>query len=347
MADNKVRQTFGARELAICLSHYDLGIISSIEEFARGSRRAPKVVIDCQRGRFLFKRRAKGKDDLAKVAFTQQIQLTLAGQNFPLPHLLGTRNENDSMLVWESNIYEMFEYITGTGYDGSLDATFQSGRILGLYHKLLVDFSSDYRPPTGSYHNAPAIEQAIQNTVSSLPMDSRPSAEVLTETVEYLKESYRSCADEVNELGLGSWQAQIVHGDWHPGNMLFREGNIVAVIDYDAARLQQRVIDLANGALQFSILGGADDPAKWPAYLDRTRFKRFLRGYDSVNVVSVAELKAAPFLMCEAMTAEAVLPIAATGSFGRLDGFGFLQMVSRKVKWILEHIEELRNVLED
>jgi Ser/Thr protein kinase RdoA (MazF antagonist) len=347
MADNKVRQTFGAKELAICLSHYDLGIISSIEEFARGSRRAPKVVIDCQRGRFLFKRRAKGKDDLAKVAFTHQIQLTLAGQNFPLPHLLGTRNENDSMLVWESNIYEMFEYITGTGYDGSLDATFQSGRILGLYHKLLVDFSSDYRPPTGSYHDAPAIEQAIQNTVSSLPMDSRPSAEVLTETVEYLKESYRACADQVNELGLGSWQAQIVHGDWHPGNMLFREGNIVAVIDYDAARLQQRVIDLANGALQFSILGGADDPAKWPAYLDRTRFKRFMRGYDSVNVVSVAELKAAPFLMCEAMTAEAVLPIAATGSFGRLDGFGFLQMVSRKVKWILEHIEELRNVLED
>jgi Ser/Thr protein kinase RdoA (MazF antagonist) len=129
--------------------------------------------------------------------------------------------------------------------------------------------------------------------------------------------------------------------------MLFREGNIVAVIDYDAARLQQRVIDLANGALQFSILGGADDPAKWPAYLDRSRFKRFLRGYDSVNVVSVAELKAIPFLMCEAMTAEAVLPIAATGSFGRLDGFGFLQMVCRKVQWILEHMEELRNVLED
>ena len=347
MADNKVRQAFSARELAICLSHYDLGIISSIEEFARGSRRAPKVVIDCQRGRFLFKRRAKGKDDLAKVAFTHQIQLTLAGQNFPLPHLLGTRDENDSMLVWESSIYEMFEYITGSGYDGSLDATFHSGRILGLYHKLLVDFSSDYKPPTGSYHDAPAIQQAIQNTISSLPMDSRPSAEVLTETVEHLKGSYQSCADEVNKLGLKNWQAQIVHGDWHPGNMLFREQNIVAVIDYDAARLQQRVIDLANGALQFSILGGADDPAKWPAYLDRTRFKRFMRGYDSVNVVSVAELKAVPFLMCEAMTAEAVLPIAATGSFGRLDGFGFLQMVSRKVKWILEHMEELGNVLED
>ncbi len=347
MADNKVRETFGAKELAMALSHYDLGVITSIEEFARGSRRAPKIVIDCRRGKFLFKRRARGKDDLPKVAFTHQIQLTLAGQNFPLPHLLGTRDENDSMLVWRDGIYEMFEFIEGTGYDASLDATFHSGKILGLYHKLLQDFRSDYTPPTGSYHNAPAIRQAIRNTVTSLPMDSRPPADELTETVGALEEAYTSCAKGTEELGLENWQTQIVHGDWHPGNMLFREGHVAAVIDYDAARLQQRVIDFANGALQFSILGGGEDPTTWPEYLDRTRFKRFLLGYDSANVISVAEIKAVPLLMCEAMIAEAVLPIAATGSFGRLDGFGFLQMVRNKVRWIQEHIDELRGVLED
>jgi len=347
MADNKVREKFSARELAIALSHFDLGIISSIDEFARGSRRAPKIVIDCERGKFLFKRRAKGKDDLAKVAFTHQIQLTLAGQNYPLPHLLGTRDENNSMLVWEDSIYEMFEYIQGSGYEASLGQTFHSGRILGLYHKLLQSFYSDYRPPTGSYHNAKAIEQAIRNTVTSLPMDARPTAEVVNETVGFIQKAYRACADKVEKLGLASWESQIVHGDWHPGNMLFKEENIVAVIDYDAARLQQRVIDFANGALQFSILGGNDDPTTWPDYLDQSRYKRFLRGYDSVNVISVAELKAVPYLMCEAMIAEAVLPIAATGSFGRLNGFSFLQMVAKKVRWILSHIPDLIGVLED
>jgi Ser/Thr protein kinase RdoA (MazF antagonist) len=347
MADAKVRETFSAKELAVCLSHYDLGIVTNIQEFPRGSRRAPKVAVDCERGRFLFKRRAKGKDDLAKVAFTHQIQLTLAGQNFPLPHLLGTRDDNNSMLVWQSEIYEMFEYIEGAGYDASLDATFHSGRILGLYHKLLQDFRSDYQPPTGSYHNAKAIQQATRNTVTSLPMESRPPAEVLTATISFVEGAYRACARKADELGLNGWQSQIVHGDWHPGNMLFKKGHVVAVIDYDAARLQQRVIDLANGALQFSILGGAEDPTKWPDYLDRTRFKRFMRGYDSVNVVSVAELRAVPYLMCEAMIAEAVLPIAATGSFGRLDGFDFLQMVERKIKWILGHLDDLYDVLED
>jgi homoserine kinase type II len=346
MSVTKERNTFGAAELAICLSHYDLGIISRIEEFPRGSRRSPKIVIDCPRGRFLFKRRARGKDDLAKVAFTHQIQLTLAGQNYPLPHLLGTRDENNSLLLQGGSIYEMFEYIEGGSYDASLDATYHSGRILGLYHKLLADFRSDYTPPTGSYHDAPAIMKAIRNTVASLPIERRPPAELLTDTVSVTEKTYAMCAEKANQLGLGDWQFQIVHGDWHPGNMLFRKGQIVAVIDYDAARLQQRVIDLANGALQFSIIGGGDDPNHWPDYLDQNRFKRFMMGYDAVNVITVAELQAVPYLMCEAMIAEAVLPIAATGSFGRLNGFDFLHMVRRKSSWILSHYDELVNVLE-
>ena len=342
----KEREKFAAVELAICLSHFDLGVVSSIKEFPRGSSRSPKIILESERGKFLFKRRAKGKDDLAKVAFTHQIQLWLAGQNFPLPHLIGTRRENNSMLVCDDQIYEMFEFIDGGPYDGSLDATYHAGHILGLFHKLLDGFECSYHPPTGSYHNAQAITQAITNTIHALPLDARPPRDVLTATVETLSDAYHQCAAQAEELGLNEWSRQIVHGDWHPGNMLFQDRHVLAVIDYDTARLQQRVIDLANGALQFSIIGGSDDPSTWPEYLDETRFKRFLRGYDSVNVVSVAELKAIPFLMCEAMIAEAVLPIAATGSFGRIKGFPFLQMIERKVNWILSHMTELVAVLE-
>ena len=346
MATDRERKKFGTEELAICLSHFDLGTITNIEEFPRGSRRAPKMVIDCDRGKFLFKRRAKGKDDLAKVAFTHQIQLSLAAQNFPLPRLLGTKKDNNSMLVMYSNIYEMFEYIDGGNYDGSLDATFNAGRILGLYHKLLEGFRSDYKPPTGSYHNAQAIHQAIKNTAGALPAQQRPSPELLSTTIRTLENAYVNSANSANELGLPDWPRQIVHGDWHPGNMLFRDRHVLAVIDYDAARLQQRVIDLANGVLQFSILGGGDDPSKWPDYLDENRFKRFMRGYDKVNLVSKLELKAIPYLMCEAMIAEAILPIAATGNFGRMPGFAFLKMIESKVSWILNHVDHLYEVLE-
>jgi len=343
---NMDREKFGTEELGICLSHYDLSAIKSIKEFARGSRRAPKIVLDSKRGKFLFKRRAVGKDNVRKVAFAHQIQLYLAAQNFPLPHLIGTRQNNNSMLIKDNLIYEMFEYVPGTTYDGAADTTYSAGHILGLFHKLMRDFKSEYTAPTGSYHDAKAIHQAMANAVASLPKETLPPAETLTEVVSSLEAAYQSCAKQANDLGLAEWELQIVHGDWHPGNMLFRDRQVIAVIDYDSARLQQRVIDIANGSLQFSIIGGAEDPSKWPDNLDEARFKHFLAGYDSVNVISKAEIRTIPFLMCEAMIAEAVLPIAATGSFGQFEGFPFLQMIDRKVKWILAHAEQLQSAME-
>ncbi len=163
------------------------------------------------------------------------------------------------------------------------------------------------------------------------------------QVTQVLHKSYIAAVEYLHKLGLDNWPEQIVHSDWHPGNMLFRGSRVVAVIDYDSARRYQRIIDVANGALQFSILGKGDDPASWPDYVDESRFKRFLRGYDSVPdcVLSRAELRALPWLMIEALIAESAIPIAATGSFASMDGLAFLSMVERKVRWIEQHADKL------
>jgi homoserine kinase type II len=338
------RERFSPEELTRCLGHYELGHVESLQKFTRGSKRSPKVVITAAAGKFLFKRRAKGRDDLAKVTFTHQIQQALAARGFPLPGLISTR-EGKTILVLDSNVYEMFRYVVGGGYDGSSQATRSAGRTLALYHSLLADFRSEFRPPSGSYHDADGIRQAVRTTISAMPLANRPPAEVITAVAQGLAESYRLCGQQAEAAGLDAWPEQIVHGDWHPGNMLFRDRAVVAVVDYDAARLQRRVIDLANGALQFSIVGGGDDITVWPDHVDLPRLCQFMKGYVEVSPVDVKELQAIPFLMCEAMIAEAVLPIAATGSFGRLDGFAFLAMIQRKVAWILGHLDELREAM--
>jgi homoserine kinase type II len=249
------------------------------------------------------------------------------------------------MLQWRGSVYEMFEYIPGQGYPQTLESTFDSGRVLGLYHKLLENFRSEWQPPTGSFHMAPSVEQGLRAIGPTLeragPLDGDASA-----MLDGLLVSYRQAADAVDELGLEGWPKQIVHADWHPGNMLFRDNHVVAVIDYDSARQLPRVIDIANGALQFSIIGGDEDVSKWPDYLDESRFKRFLRGYDEVVLLSQAELRAVPWLMIEALIAEAVFPIAATGSFGRMEGLGFLNMVRRKVTWLQQSAQQLVEIAE-
>src|SRR5205809_5471877 len=163
------REKFAADELAIVLSHFDIGVIEDIKEFPRGSRKAPKLLVNTEQGKFLLKRRARGKDEAFKVAFSHALQLFLAAKQFPLPHLIGTKKENNSMLQWRGGVYELFEYIPGQGYPQTLESTFDAGRVLALYHKLLEHFKSEWKPPTGSYHMAPAVEQALRQITTNTP----------------------------------------------------------------------------------------------------------------------------------------------------------------------------------
>jgi Ser/Thr protein kinase RdoA (MazF antagonist) len=347
------RDTFAAGELAIVLSHYNIGVIDTVQPFARGSRRAPKLLLRADTGLYLLKRRARGKDDPFKVAFAHALQLYLAGHKFPLPHLIGTRRDNNSMLQSKGGVYELFEFVKGISYDNSLAATANAGKTLAQFHKLLADYQAEYEPPTGSYHAARSVAasfETIPRTLSQVdPELSNDDNARMREVVNYLRTSYNTAAMKVNELGLPDWPMQIVHSDWHPGNMLFRGADVVAVIDYDSARLQQRVTDIANGALQLSILGGGDDPAQWPEFNDDARYKQFLSAYDQVPgcTISSAELRTIPWLMIEALIAESVVPIATTGSFARMEGIGFLLMVERKVRWLAEQAEHLSQVLEE
>ena len=335
------------------VSRYDIGVIESVKEFRRGSGRAPKVLIGTDRGRYLLKRRVIGRDGVARVRFCHEIQLHLAARRFPLPKLISSRTEGSTILVLNDFIYELFEYIPGDNYDSSLDATFDAGRALGLFHRLLAGFKSKvFSPTSASYHNARGVEEHMGMVEQKLPepeagggVGGGGAAAILSR----LKVSYQDAAKRVETLGFPEWPKQIVHGDWHPGNMLFNGSRVSAVIDYDTARICPRIIDIANGVLQFSITMQGQNPDQWPSGLDEGRFKRFCRGYETVKdcVISTAELEALPWLMIEALIVEAIVPIAATGSFAGLSGAAFLRMVDAKTAWLQQHAARLTGMVSD
>ncbi len=345
--DAEGRSIFAADELAIVLSHYRIGVIDMVKQFKRGSRKAPKLVLRSDRGLYLLKRRAHGRDDPFKVAFTHGVQLRLAERGFPLPKLIGTRRDNNSMVQYQGSVYELFEFVRGSGYDRSEEATADAGKTLSMFHRLLSDYQPHYQPPKGTYHGASVVVSSIEalpKALAKLHPGEDPDADTRArETSDTLHRCYQEAADHADGLGLGDWDKQIGHSDWHPGNMLFDGPRVVSVIDYDAARLQPRIIDVGNGALQFSIQGKGDDTAHWPTEVDLTRYRAFLHGYsqDEGGQLAPEQKRAIPWLMIQALIAESVIPIAATGSFAKMDGVQFLQMVLRKVHWIRDNETQL------
>ncbi len=339
------RHRFDPHELAIVLSHYDLGSIGQIAVYARGSLRSPKVRIRAQRGEFLLKRRAPGRDDPYRVAFAHSVQLHLMDLGYPVPALVGTRDGNNSMLQLGGRIYEMFAYRPGRRYDGSPEATELAGGALGAMHRLLGDFRSPYQPPGGTYHAAAGMDEALSRIPEAVAA-REPGADhaALRRMSESLGEAYRDAAAKVESRGFGDWPWRIIHGDWHPGNVLYGNGGVAAVLDFDSARLGPPVCDVANAALQFSMIWPAGaDPDQGPAALDLDRIRGIVSGYrrSTGDTVGPDELAALPWLMTEALVLESVVPIAATGSFGRISGSRFLGMVEDKVRWIAPHADDV------
>ncbi|MCP3904007.1 MAG: phosphotransferase [Planctomycetes bacterium] len=336
--DPRGRDRFDGPELAIVLSHYDLGVIHSIKEFLRGSRRSPKVRITSGHGRYLLKRRAAGRDDPERVAFAHDLQRRLEREQYPVAGLIPVLGSHASMLRWGGHVYEMFHFVEGTRDDQSEAAAAEAGRALGRLHRIIADYRHGDPHPDGTYHDAFGIDAALRRIPEVVgARNPAVSHEAIASICSHLGEAYHHAAERAEAAGLGTWPQRAIHGDWHPGNLLFLDGRVVGVIDFDSARMAPRLIDVANGALQFSmIMNDPDEPDRWPDGLDVKRMRALLAGYDheSDAAITPGEREALPWLILEALILESVIPIADTGRFARLDGAAFLRMTERKVRWL-------------
>ena len=153
---------FSSGELARVLSHYDIGVIHKVTPLSAGDRRAPKMVIISEQGKFLLKRWPKGKDDLYRVAFAHAVQTHLAKRDFPVASLVATCDEDNTILQLNNHIYEFFRTVTGSRYDGSAEATIDSGRQLAKFHGHLADLADQWKLLKASFHDSTTVRRHLK-----------------------------------------------------------------------------------------------------------------------------------------------------------------------------------------
>ena len=327
--------TFRPEELAVALSHYNLGVIESITPFAKGSSQSPKVGVVCTKGKFLFKRRARRRADPERVRDAHLVQRRLIDAGFPVPRLIPTRGDGRTFLQLRDGLYELFEFAAGQPYHRTPDEARDAGATLARFHRALGEMAVDWRSMSGDYHDASGVRTGlcqIGSTLSAHDSFTGKDAE-LAPLVQVFLERYDAAAKEADSAGIDQLEPAIVHADWHPGNMMFRDGRVIAVIDYDSVRQSRRVADVANGALQFSMTGSGD-PSDWPDHLDEARLIEFLIGYESVDSLTEIERRCIIPLMAESLIAECVPSIAESGIMGKWCGFRVMTAVRRRLAWL-------------
>lgn len=353
--DGGGRSRFTPDELRRVIATYPLSEIDRIQEFPAGSWRAPKARLSSAEGDFLLKRRPVGAKTIARTTFSHLLQFHLFEQGVPIARVIGTRTQNASMLVDDDRIYELFEWVPGRRIVKVPLEVREAGRVLGRMHRHARGFREVFPVDVAGIFE-PSLPDKIYRQV--LDAVRRREADVdeasLVSDIESLRTHLQKAHAAVMAGGWASLQAQPIHGDWHPGNIMFAPmrpsldgGSVVrAIIDFDAVRIEPRIVDVANGLLHFAMRSDrTKSAADWPPSLSPGRLKAMMVGWrETVGTVHRAEAACLPWLMIEILVKETIRPIARTGTFATVSGSGFLRAVRLKADWIRQHADQIEGL---
>ncbi|MBG84434.1 MAG: hypothetical protein CMJ40_07815 [Phycisphaerae bacterium] len=326
---------FSSEEVSEILSRYDLGTITSVRGYQRGSSRAPKALIESDQGEYLLKRRAPGRDDPTRIKFEHTVHRELSKAGYPVAEIIASRRSQSTAIRGSHGIYELFRFVRSSRCHGTTTELLSCGAALSDFHGILNDFEYPM-PYKAGFHGASRIERHMEKYSKAL---SRRSRRVCSEIID----CYTQAAESVDSLGWSKWSTTIVHGDWHPGNVLFGDqANVRVVLDFDNVRREPRIVDIASGILHFGRYVTAlhkGEGSTWPVELHEPSVKSFARGYASHATQSpvATELAALPALMVEAIALETIPSLLREGRFGEHPVNEFLPVVLHSLKNMLSN----------
>ncbi len=202
-------------------------------------------------GQGTFILRARHAEDYAeRVEFLHNVIRYLRSRGFPAPEVLKTRR-GKAWTLWGDRLVEVQRFVphdVGTHRDWSrMNA---AGSILGELHRHLhaLPKSMGFVPPemrndltpTECLEHSDTVLARVRAQRDADP-DTRESAIQAIETVQQLAPPIANNHERI----IGGMPWNVVHGDFHPWNLLYRGDDVAAVVDYDFLQERERIFDVA------------------------------------------------------------------------------------------------------
>jgi len=280
------------------LNKYDVGNPLRCRRPA-GGQRSQTWLISTDKGRYVLKQYPDTLD-IPAVEFEHALLEYLRQVGFPVPHLVYTR-QGKTWLVLDGKLYACFEFLNGFRYSdyfffpSSSQARYlvQAARVLAEYHHLVADFVPPGRKVDGfkpysrqRWHDKEwylkemeACREAVEN---------QPAEREWLTRWEGIRSRLTTLWDEVEGIDAVPTSALPIHGDYGPYNLLYRNRQLAAVLDFECAHLDWRLTEVMSAAVRFASRRGGG--------LNVPRARQFLRAYHDVNPLTTEERYIAPRL---------------------------------------------------
>jgi Ser/Thr protein kinase RdoA (MazF antagonist) len=235
-------------------------------EVPKGSGRSSNIIVSTNRGKKLLKG-YKNTLDHDAIIHEHSILRYLADVHFPAPRLNVAMNGATLLRHGKQN-YALFDVLAGYfQYHNyvflpkrSRQFVICAGQALGALHATLKNFTPDGRHVNGfksadedRWHGLTWYLERLtwcRNNAQGGHEDQRRSqATRLQRAADWLEETLCSLNQDLTAAKL---PRLIIHGDYGPYNLFFKPGAPVVILDFELARLDWRLADLATSLPSFA-----------------------------------------------------------------------------------------------
>jgi homoserine kinase type II len=330
---------------------YDLGQWQSVELLPAGKSEHYRITTDG--GEYIL-RRSHSSRTLKEVRFEHALVAHLRNNGFPAP-LFVPGVSGETTVVVNGYLYSASVFVKGSPYQAdNVEHLREAARTLAKYHRIVASFG--LLPPPS---REPFLSETLRERLAAIPSpetisdfsarygERDPRIPDLLASLPYVLERGGAVLGLLDRL-YPDLPKLVIHGGCRRGSTLFEGDRLVAMLDFDSARLEARVLDLAIASHDFGKVWGEPGSPDFKVPLDLRIVSEFLDAYREINPLEEAEIEALPILL-------AARPLKrALGKYRSMIGDlqttqGHVRKAAQevaRVRWLEAHQQELQAMLE-
>lgn len=270
---------------------YDLGRLRNVTQARRGFVNET-AFLHTDRGRFVMRRSHRRLSEAA-LRYRHRLITWLINHDFPAPDIIPSRT-GETLVELSGRFYEVRAFVEGGDFDPSRPGQLVSvGAILARYHEAVRGFQrpSDISEPRYSPQTILGLTERLLER------------DMMGELYDWLS-WYDMRAAQLRQIlppaSYASLPHLVIHGDIHSDNLLFAGDEVAALIDYDQATWDARIVDVADALIGFATSSGQTKQLQWGVYqgpLDPDNAARLISGYAEIAPLSRVEIEMLPLIV--------------------------------------------------
>jgi len=229
----------------------NIGRIKSSKKISHVDINSKNYLISTDRGKFVLRNYSDGSD-YQKINKMCKILSICTKKRIKVYEPI--RNKNKKYVDSKKKVF-LTEYYSGDKFSGSESEIKDAAKNLAILHKGLKTINISYNfLPNNSFYKIFTRENLKKMRININKIQKKDSFDnIVLRNFDLLEKFVNNYEKNSRKIMNQNFKKQLIHFDYHPQNVIFKNRKVSAIIDFNSMRRGLKIHDISFGSFRFAL----------------------------------------------------------------------------------------------